>query len=109
MPEAIQRTEQIVRLSGFLDRNRRRLLSLPGVTHVGVGPRTLVDVAGDLVVQIFVQSPDEAARVREQAALLIDPREVEVFVRGSHEPVGPRSGAAPPPAILSARTRRPRG
>jgi hypothetical protein len=83
----MNRTEQIVRLSGFIDRHRGRLLSLPGVTDVGVGPRTLIDIRGDVVVQIFVRSRDEALQVRERASTLIDPREVEVFVKGNLEPL----------------------
>jgi hypothetical protein len=83
----MNRTEQIVRLSEFLDRHRGRLMSLPGVTEVGVGPRTMVDTSSDLVVQIFVRSQDEAMRVRERASAMMDPHDVEVFVKGNLEPL----------------------
>jgi hypothetical protein len=83
----MHRTEKIVRLSEFLDRHRGRLLSLPGVTDVGVGPRTLVDTSADVVVQIFVRSEGEALRVRERATAMMDPGDVEVFVKGNLEPL----------------------
>ena len=83
----MNRTEQIVRLSEFLDRHRGRLMSLPGVTDVGVGPRTMVDKSSDLVVQIFVRSEDEAMRVRERATAMMDPQDLEVFVKGKLEPL----------------------
>lgn len=82
----IDRTQQIVQLSEFLDRHRGRLLTLPGVTGVGVGPRTLADIGSDMVVQIFVRSNEEAGVVRERAASMLEPQQVEVFVRGQVEP-----------------------
>jgi hypothetical protein len=85
----MQRGDQIVRLSEFLDRHRGQLMSLPGVRNVGVGPRTLVDPDADVVVQIFVESSDEVDRVRERASEILDPQEMEVFVRGNLDP--PRS------------------
>jgi hypothetical protein len=83
----MQRGDQIVRLSEFLDRHRGQLMSLPGVRNVGVGPRTLVDPAADVVVQIFVESSDEVDRVRERASEILDPQEMEVFVRGNLGPL----------------------
>lgn len=77
------RGDQIVRLSEFLDRHRGQLMSLPGVRNVGVGTRQLADPAADVVVQIFVDSSDQAERVRERAGEILSPREMEVFVHGS--------------------------
>lgn len=80
------RGEQIVRLSEFLDRHRGQLMSLPGVTQVGVGTRRLADPAADVVVQIFVDSTDRAERVRQRAGEILSPGEMEVFVKGTLDP-----------------------
>jgi hypothetical protein len=37
------------------------------------------------VVQVFVRSADAAARVRAQASTMLDPRHLEVYVRGEGE------------------------
>lgn len=78
----MSRNDEIVRLTDFLDRHGGSLRALPGVTDIGVGPRGLVDVRGDVVVQVFVQSAEAAARVRAQASTMLDPRDLEVYVRG---------------------------
>jgi hypothetical protein len=83
----MDRTEKIVRLAEFLDRNRGRLLSLPGVTDVGVGPRMLDDSSSDVVVQIFVRSRDDAPAVREHAVSMLEPEDIALFVRGQLEPL----------------------
>lgn len=80
-------TDEIVRLTDFLDRHGGCLRALPGVTDIGVGPRGLVDVRGDVVVQVFVQSAEAVGRVRAQASTMLDPRDLEVYVRGDPEPV----------------------
>ena len=82
----MSRNEEIVRLTDFLDRHGGSLRALPGVTDVGVGPRGLVDVHGDVVVQVFVRSADAAERVRAQASRMLDPRDLEVYIRGEGEP-----------------------
>ena len=84
---AMSRAEQIVRMSEFLDRHGSSLLSLPGVTDVGIGPRGLVDVANDVVIQVFVQSPEAAAQVRQRAAAILEPGNLEVYIRGDLEPL----------------------